>query len=1200
MSLIARYKLEDSATLTTDETGNSNTLTNNNVSIVTDPTYGTVASFNAASASYLVLPSAPSAITASSSRTYSVWVKPGGSSFRIIQGQGNDNTSEYRVQLDGSNQLTAARQNATSVAPTGIVSGQWSHIAMTYDGTTERMYINDSLEREVAVALTTSTGPLWIGGSPRYNGSFTLTGDMLDFRIYDDALSAADITTLHTAGPNVMPIVVEWVLDANSMYEVSSKEHLIQIMNDGAIYQNSGSVPTPNNNQWGRANYIQTADIDLEGDSTNIRSLGYTSNWAGIYDGNGYTISNWAYVESNFPGASTEHSYGLFGVINGGTVKNVRLAGVCTLSGFKDGGGMISSRVLRNCVISNIEVDLSPGSYITQSNSETTEAHMAPVFARLDHSGTVTGVTFKGVMDSMTPSTSAPTVSMGGIVGYMRFCTGTNTLFRNFGTFPSGLSGTRVGGIAGYIHVSSNLNKVLNAMTGHISGTYAGGVYGLMASPGTCYEFINSMKGNITADATNSHAGGIGGQGSGSAMHSFMNYMAGDILNTNSAGRAEGLIGQGVSTTDIATSINAMNGTVFAAIMGNPLSSPTVATVNTSFGLEFTSSNHSTADPVTGLPTDPGTGLRVVDLSATDPGGVTYTFDFVFGNLPPTYNQLQIKGANDFFNMSELEIYDLGGTNIALLGTASTDVPGGNPQATRGNDGNTAHDFASGTVMDLYLSGGPTWILDLDRAYTLSEINKVVFYNRSGTVEPARAIGSVVTFYSADGDSEQVGVLGSELIQDFTITQVTPAPTTDPGLIKNGAVMYVNAGEVGSWVDGASAMNDLSGSSVVFDFKAGVTAPSQSERGVDFTPANNSLKLSSAISVQTISLWLKKVDFNGVTLIDLRELNNGVVGEPAQVENGNGIGTFFTGGAVYLDGSPSTLAAVDSVPNDTFINVVFVGAHLSAATRLTLFANFGQNYTYPTIFRGALFYDRALSAEEILENYNTLALRPQAGFAFVPPLALTPRPLSVRVVVGPQPGATAYRLTSQTASSTEGIVKNGFTYLEQTIRDLSPDTEYTFRLYSTSGQGYSLVDTLTVTTLENSAGSYDVNDFGGSGQFDLSSLGTTSVRLISDVMNELFTTGDEIELSVSGARGTKKSKFVNRGGSVSITDSEALVAPFSTDAGPGQAVSLTLSDSSTVAVSYDETTEAVTVGATSYVPGDSFILDGKKTTIVDI
>ena len=99
-------------------------------------------------------------------------------------------------------------------------------------------------------------------------------------------------------------------------------------------------------------------------------------------------------------------------------------------------------------------------------------------------------------------------------------------------------------------------------------------------------------------------------------------------------------------------------------------------------------------------------------------------------------------------------------------------------------------------------------------------------------------------------------------------------------------------------------------------------------------------------------------------------------------------------------------------------------------------------------------------------------------------------------------------------------------------------------------------------------------------------------------MNELFATGDVIDIVLPGGRGTKASKFVNRGDNLSIADS--VVAPFSKDAGSGQSVSLTLSDSSVVDLSFDETTEAITVGTTSYSFGESFVLDGKRAHFVDI
>ena len=411
-----------------------------------------------------------------------------------------------------------------------------------------------------------------------------------------------------------------------------------------------------------------------------------------------------------------------------------------------------------------------------------------------------------------------------------------------------------------------------------------------------------------------------------------------------------------------------------------------MAFVDTSYGLTFTVDAYNTTTPITGLPTDPERGLPIVDLTATDADGVVHTFEFVFGNDPTAFNQLQIKSLGDNFNMNELEVYNLVGENIALLGTASTDSVNPNSNESRGNDGNTDSDSAF--TIDLVLAGGPTWTLDLDRGYTLSEINKVVFYNRVTFTE--RAVGAIITLHSSDGGNpEEVGVLTADPIQEFVITNV--------------------------------------------------------------------------------------------------------------------------------------------------------------------------------------------------------------------PLTVTPRALNAKITVSPVNGVIGFRITSQkTGSTRERVAKSSFTDLNQTIPNLTPETEYTFRLYSTTGNNYALVGESTVTTLANSASNYDTNDFvGASGRFDLSALDTASVGLIADVMDELFSTGDDIDIVVPG-RGTKVSKFVNRGGSVSIENSEALVAPFSTDAGAGQSVSLTLSDSSVVALSYDENTEAITVGATSYTSGESFVLDGKKATIVDI
>lgn len=797
------------------------------------------------------------------------------------------------------------------------------------------------------------------------------------------------------AGNTLYPLV-QWVLDSNSRYEISSIEHLIQLMNSGTVFENTGSVPT----DYMGSDYIQTVDIDLEGDSTNIAPIGLPgATFQGEYDGNGFTVSNWNYVNPNHPSLSGIADVGFFGRVDNATLKNIKLAGVCTLTGFQNAAGMVVGTIGSVSTVFNIEADLSPGSFITQGDAETGITYLGGLVGRLSSTGVTMALTLRGEL-TLTYGANAGTPSVGGVAGYMTNCD--VTLIRNLATFPAGISGFYAGGICGYLNDNS-LTKVLNAMTGDISdsgvaNTFIEGIAGRHAHEVTSEssEIINSMKGNITSTETSCRVGGMianFGVVSGSTTHTFLNYMTGDVLNTERPAQSSGFFGLTLTPVDLATSINAMNGETYQSI-GGTLNEP--VTIDTSFGLAFTvDTTNTTTTPVSGLATDPENGLPIVDLTATDPDGVTHTFEFIFGNPPTEYNQLQINLSGENLQFAELEIYDLNGTNIALLGTATITAPHSNPvyAADKGNDGDTNQIISGDSIaIALQQNGVANWTLDLDRAYTFQQLNKVVFYNRDDPTVSPWAVGGTITFHSADGgDPEQVGVLTADLIQEFVITPV--------------------------------------------------------------------------------------------------------------------------------------------------------------------------------------------------------------------PMTVVPRALSARITVTSVSGATAYRLTSQmTGSPIERVVENNFTVLNQTANNLTPETEYTFRLYATEGSVYSLVHESTVSTRANSADNYDSNDFlGTSGRFDLTALDTTSVAYIADVMNDVFTTGDAIDINVGGgAQGTKKSKFVNRGGNVSIDSSEAIVAPFSKDAGAGQSISLTLADASTVSVAYDDTSEAITVGLTSYSAGEHFVLDGKKTTIVDI
>ena len=72
---------------------------------------------------------------------------------------------------------------------------RWSHLAMTWDGLTIRVYVNGAQVSSSALAGTalTSDGPLRIGGNGVWPEWFN--GLIDEVRVYNRALSAAEIAT---------------------------------------------------------------------------------------------------------------------------------------------------------------------------------------------------------------------------------------------------------------------------------------------------------------------------------------------------------------------------------------------------------------------------------------------------------------------------------------------------------------------------------------------------------------------------------------------------------------------------------------------------------------------------------------------------------------------------------------------------------------------------------------------------------------------------------------------------------------------------------------------------------------------------------------------------------------------------------------------------------------------------------------------
>ncbi len=134
--------------------------------------------------------------------TLEAWVRPtaGATDWRTVLMKERPNGLCYTLYADnaGSRPSAYVHTGSSDSAATGtavLAANTWTHLAMTYDGTTARLYVNGTQTATVtaAGAMTTSTGALVIGGNSVWGEYFA--GLVDDVRVYDRVLTAAEITT---------------------------------------------------------------------------------------------------------------------------------------------------------------------------------------------------------------------------------------------------------------------------------------------------------------------------------------------------------------------------------------------------------------------------------------------------------------------------------------------------------------------------------------------------------------------------------------------------------------------------------------------------------------------------------------------------------------------------------------------------------------------------------------------------------------------------------------------------------------------------------------------------------------------------------------------------------------------------------------------------------------------------------------------
>lgn len=414
---------------------------------------------------------------------------------------------------------------------------------------------------------------------------------------------------------------VVWVT-SNSKYEISSKDHLLQLMSGGTLFADTGTHPS----DYLSSDYIQTADIDLAADSRITPIGSSTESFSGSYDGSNFSITDWTYENTS------EDNVGLFAHISSALIQNVSIEGSWVLSGGSQCGFLVGA-VGSSSGIYNITADLSAGS-VTSSGINTGGLVGAASSSVLE------GLTMKGVLSSISG-----TANVGGVVGSISSGSNLNYV-RNVVRFTEdsgfvAISGTSCAGICSLVS-DSNSTYVMGGMIGSVEGVeHAGGIFGTIenTSANSINHVVNSMTGSISSTGVSSSSGGIAssimGDSSVFTVNTAANYMTGSITGTRDSGGIAGSIADGVV---IDNSVIAMNGVVaYAGVQTVTGSNNTIEVqVITSFGLSHISSGTTVA--LTALTGSFGLHAGFPDLEYfayefSDTLSNNYVWEFVFGNV---------------------------------------------------------------------------------------------------------------------------------------------------------------------------------------------------------------------------------------------------------------------------------------------------------------------------------------------------------------------------------------------------------------------------------------------------------------------------------------------------------------------------------------------------------------------------------------
>lgn len=232
----------------------------------------------------------------------------------IVSGSGNWNNENqnflfglYNFSSDKYLRLivpSTGTWNSQLALSEGIALNKWYHIAITYDGTVTKAYVNGeySGQRSGGGICSGATNTFLKIGASTYSSNYTLKGAMNDFRIYDHCLSTKEIKEISKA------LLLHYKLDGTTI-EGTNEFDCSGYRNDGKTMGSPALVEGSPKYEYctefgGSSKYTRAFRGAMTKDAISVCLWVYMSNWS-TYGKSARMISCTQAGGWNFESAST-------------------------------------------------------------------------------------------------------------------------------------------------------------------------------------------------------------------------------------------------------------------------------------------------------------------------------------------------------------------------------------------------------------------------------------------------------------------------------------------------------------------------------------------------------------------------------------------------------------------------------------------------------------------------------------------------------------------------------------------------------------------------------------------------------------------------------------------------------------------------------------------------------------------------------